>query len=174
MEVDAPQTIAASGGHFALDDNMETPDTLEVVYEYEKNGRNFLMVWSQTDANPHGLENMGQGIMFQGTEGTLVTNYNTHRLITPDVKPLPEPPKTLPRSVGHHREWLDGIKTRTPCSCHFAYGHRLSSVGMLGNIALWTGEKLKWDAAAERFTNHPEANRFLSKEYRAPWSLPIV
>jgi predicted dehydrogenase len=174
MDVDAPRTIAASGGHYALDDNGETPDTLEVAYEYEKDGRNFLLVWSQTDANPHGLENLGQGIMFQGTEATLVANYDTHRLITPGGKSLPEPPRTLTRSVGHHREWIDGIKTRAQCSCNFAYGHRLSSVGMLGNISLWTGEKLKWDAAAERITNHTEANRFLTKEYRAPWRLPEV
>jgi hypothetical protein len=36
------------------------------------------------------------------------------------------------------------------------------------------GEKLKWDAAAERITNHAEANRLLTKEYRRPWSLPAV
>ena len=87
---------------------------------------------------------------------------------------IAEPPKTLPRSVGHHREWLNAIKTRAECSCNFAYGHRLSSVGHLGNIALWTGEKLRWDAAAERFVNHPAANRFLTKEYRRPWVLPSV
>jgi len=46
--------------------------------------------------------------------------------------------------------------------------------GHLGNIALRTGEKLKWDAAAERITNHPEANTLLTKEYRKPWALPEV
>ena len=72
MEVDAPHTISATGGRYALDDNCEVPDTLEVTYEYEKAGQKFLMVWSQTDANAHGLENQGLGIMFQGTEATLV------------------------------------------------------------------------------------------------------
>ena len=43
---------------------------------------------------------------------------------------------TLPRSVSHHREWLDAIKSRAECSCSFAYGHRLTTVGHLGNIAL--------------------------------------
>jgi predicted dehydrogenase len=174
MEVEAPKTIAASGGRFGLADNAETPDTLEVVYEYEKDGKDFLLVWSHTDANTHGIEDMGQGIMFQGTDATLVTNYNTHRIIAAKGRTIPEVPRTMPRSVGHHREWLDAIKTRVQCSCNFAYGHRLSSVGHLGNIALWTGEKLKWDGETERFTNHPEANRFLTKEYRKPWSLPAV
>jgi predicted dehydrogenase len=174
MEVDAPRTVTASGGRFALGDNAETPDTLEVVYEYEKNGKDFLLVWSHTDANTHGIEDLGLGIMFQGTEGTLVANYDTHKVISARGRTIAEPPKTLPRSVGHHREWLSAIKTRAKCSCNFAYGHRLSSVGHLGNIALWSGEKLRWDAAGERFVNHPEANRFLSKEYRQPWVLPGV
>jgi len=158
MDVDAPRTVAASGGRLALVDNCETPDTLEVAYEYEKNGQNFLLVWSHTDANTHGLEGLGLGIMFQGTEATLVANYDTYKLLPEKGRALHEPPKTLPRSVGHHREWLNAIKSRAQCSCNFAYGHRLSSVGHLGNIALRTGEKLKWDAAAERITNHPEAN----------------
>jgi predicted dehydrogenase len=174
MDVDAPRSVSATGGRFALDDNAETPDTLEVAYEYEKNGQKFLMVWSHTDANTHGLEDLGLGIMFQGTDATLVANYNTYKIIPEKGRSIEEPPKTLPRSVGHHREWLDAIKTRGRTSCHFEYGHRLTTVGNLGNISLWTGETLKWDAASERVTNHDEANRFLTKEYRAPWSLPTV
>lgn len=175
MEVEAPATITATGGRYALNDNAEVPDTLEVAYHYAKGDRGFDMIWSQTDANSHGIEGQGLGIMFQGTNGTLISDYRSHRIITEKGKTIEEPPVSLPRSKGHHREWLDGIKTRTQCSCRFDYGHRLSSVGHLGNIALWTGEKLKWDGESERVTNHPEANRYLEREvYRAPWALPKV
>ena len=115
MEVEAPETITATGGRYALADNGETPDTLEVVYHYEKGGKDFLMVWSHTDANTHGLEDMGQGIMFQGTDATLVANYNTYKIIpAKGRRRSPDVPKTLPRSVGHHREWLNAIKTAGP------------------------------------------------------------
>jgi predicted dehydrogenase len=172
MEIDAPETIAATGGRYALDDNAETPDTLEVVYHYAKG---FDLVWSQADASAHGFEGKGLGILFQGTEGTLVADYGSYQIFPEAGKTIEPPPPSLPRSVGHHREWLDAIKTRAQCSCHFAYGHRLSSVGHLGNIALRTGETLRWDAQAERITNHAEANRYLAREaYRAPWSLPEV
>ncbi len=174
MDVEAPHTISAVGGRYALDDNAEVPDTLEVTYEYQKGDQKFLMVWSQTDANSHGLENKGLGIMFQGTEATLVADYGHYKIIPEQGRKIEEPPKTLPRSVGHHREWLEAIKSRSPCSCQFAYGHRLASVGNLGNISLWTGEKLKWDPVAERVLNHPEANQYLTKEYRKPWALPSV
>jgi predicted dehydrogenase len=174
MDVEAPRTISAVGGRYALDDNCEVPDTLDVTYEYEKDGRNFLMVWSHTDANAHGIENQGLGILFQGTEATLVADYGHYRIIPEQGRQIDEPPKGPARSVGHHREWLDAIKTRAQCSCHFGYGHRLTTVGNLGNISLWTGEKLRWDPIAERIVNHREANQYLTKEYRQPWTLPSV
>jgi predicted dehydrogenase len=174
MEVDAPRTVCATGGRYALADNAEAPDTLEVTYEYQKKDQKFLMVWSQTDANSHGLENQGLGIMFQGTDATLVADYNSHTILPDKGAKIEEPPRTLPRSPGHHREWIDALKTRAQCSCHFGYGHRLTTVGNLGNISLWTGEKLTWDPVAERIVNHPEANRRLTKEYRKPWILPSV
>ncbi len=172
MQVDAPETITATGGRYALEDNCETPDTLEVAYHYPQG---FDMIWSQTDANSHGIEGQGLGIMFQGTNATLVADYSKYRIIDEKGKTVELPAPSLPRSVGHHREWLDAIRTRAQCSCHFEYGHRLSSVGHLGNIALHTGEKLRWDAKAERVTNHPEANAHLLRaEARSPWTLPAV
>jgi predicted dehydrogenase len=174
MEVDAPQSISALGGRYALADNAEVPDTLDVTYEYQKGDQKFLMVWSQTDANTHGIENQGLGIMFQGTDATLVSNYDHYRLLPEHGRKIDLPKPSLPRSVGHHREWLDAIKSRAQCSCNFAYGHRLATVGNLGNISLWSGEKLKWDAAAERIVNQPQANQYLTKEYRQPWAIPSV
>ena len=172
MDVEAPETITATGGRYALLDNGETPDTLEVVYHYAKG---FDMIWSQTCASSHGFDGRGLGIMFQGTRGTLVADYQKFQIFPEKRQEIELPPQSLPRSPGHHREWLDAIKSRGPTSCNFAYGHRLTSVGHLGNIALWTGEKLRWDAKAERVTNHAGANRHLTREqYRAPWVLPVV
>ncbi len=174
MEVDAPSTVVATGGRYGLKDNAETPDNLEVVYHYNKGDKGFDLVWSQEDTSSHGFEKRKQGIMFQGTEATLVCDYNTFEIFTENGEKLKPPAPTLPRSPGHHREFIEGIKTRTPCPCRFEYGHRLTTVGHLGNIALWAGEKLHWDAEKE-VTNHPTANRHLAREvYRAPWSLPKV
>jgi hypothetical protein len=60
-------------------------------------------------------------------------------------------------------------------------GHRTTTIGHLANIARWTsgltgrvGERLKWDAKAERFTNSPEANTFLTRSSRRGYELPVV
>lgn len=176
MGVTSPETITASGGRYALDDNAETPDCMEVTYEFKTpDGQPFLLVWSHTDFNSRPLIAKGRRIMFQGTRGSLTSDYRAHEVtFEPGAEAdLPEP--TLPRSPGHHREWLDAIRTRGETSCNFEYGHRLTSLGHLGNIALWTGEKLKWDGEAERFTNSEKANEYLFRdEYRAPWTLPEI
>ncbi|GAC1473896.1 MAG: Gfo/Idh/MocA family oxidoreductase [Isosphaeraceae bacterium] len=175
MEVDAPDSVVACGGRYALVDNAETPDTLEVVYHYKKGEKGFDMVWSQTDANAHGFEGRGLGIQFQGTEATLVADYDKFQIFTEKDAKFDLPSPSLERSPGHHREWINAIKSRQQCSCHFEYGHRLTTVGHLGNMALWSGERLRWDAKTERVLNHTDANRYLTRDvYRKPWALPAV
>ncbi len=45
------------------------------------------------------------------------------------------------------------------------------TVAHIGNIAMRLGRKLRWDPVKEQFVNDPEANRWLSRPYRAPWYL---
>jgi predicted dehydrogenase len=89
------------------------------------------------------------------------------------------PPRTLERSPGHHAEWIAACKGGKPAGSNFPdHAGLLAQVVLLGNIALRPtikekilGTKLLWDAEAFKFTNMPEANQYLHKEYRAGWSL---
>ena len=54
---------------------------------------------------------------------------------------------------------------------NFDYAGPLTETVLLGNIAIRTGEKLDWDADQFKFTNAPDANRFLHREYRKGWTL---
>ncbi len=74
-------------------------------------------------------------------------------------------------SGSHHQNWVDCIKSRERCICDVEVGHRSVSVCHLGNIALRTGRKLDWDPVSEAFVDDPDANRWLSKPYRAPCHL---
>jgi predicted dehydrogenase len=170
LKVKRPRTAVASGQR-VLDDNAETPDTLEVTYHYDEG---FDLVWSHQETNGHGFEGRPAGIAFYGTRGTLHGHYNSYAIIPEKGEEIVEPPKTLPRSPGHHREWLDAIKSREPCSCHFEYGHQLSCVGHLGNIALWSGRKVEWEGETGRFTDGELDRYLLRDEYRSPWTLPEV
>ncbi len=168
MNVEAPMSVAAAGGKVHADDNTETPTTMEVLYEYP----GFVMTWSHTMLSPQGREGRGLGVQFHGTHGTLLADYGSMKLVDHQGKAMtPKIEDPIPRSPGHHREWLDGIKNNKPCSASFDYGHRLTTVCHLGNIALAMGRKLYWNGHAEQFMNDEAANQKLRRRYRQPWGL---
>jgi hypothetical protein len=63
------------------------------------------------------------------------------------------------------------MKSRRRPAGDIETGHKSTAACLIGNIALRTGLKLRWDGAAERFTNSEEANRMLTRRYREPWRL---
>ncbi|MBM4039013.1 MAG: twin-arginine translocation signal domain-containing protein [Planctomycetes bacterium] len=118
------------------------------------------------------LKGWGQAIMFVGEKGWLIADYGRKVLLPKeqfkDFKP-PEP--TIPNSVGHYREWLNGCKTGSPTLCNFDYAGLLIMNNLLGSVAYRVGKKLEWDAEALKATNCPEAAPFIKRPYRAGWSL---
>jgi predicted dehydrogenase len=114
----------------------------------------------------------GNGILFVGTKGLLTcAGWGGRPTLLPSSKSdsYKRPPKTLPRSKGHHRDWLDACKGGTPASANFEYGAALTEVALLGPIALRLGKKIHWDAGAMKVSNSPEAERFVKETYRAGW-----
>jgi predicted dehydrogenase len=78
----------------------------------------------------------------------------------------------LPVSKDHVANWLECIKTREKPICHEEVGHRSATVCHLGNIARWTGRRLRWDPIKEEFTDDAEANTYLDRQRRKPYALP--
>jgi hypothetical protein len=119
---------------------------------------------------------MGSHVAFEGANATLVANYSRHELwvknkLEPNFTP---PPQSIPDSPGHIREFLDAIKSRATTTCNLQYAHRLTKGGLLGNIAFRSGQRIRWDDAAERVTNSSPANALVSRQYRKPWKLPRI
>jgi len=77
----------------------------------------------------------------------------------------------LYKSENHHRNFIDCVKTRRPTIAPAEVAHRSISAGLLGEIAMLTGRKLKWNPEKENFVNDDDANRYLMRSYRRPWHL---
>ena len=77
----------------------------------------------------------------------------------------------LYRSRNHRQNFLDCIKSRKETIAPAEIGHRSISVALLGEIAMLTERKLRWDPEKEVFLNDDEANRMLSRPMRSPWHL---
>ncbi|GAF97172.1 unnamed protein product, partial [marine sediment metagenome] len=112
---------------------------------------------------------------FIGDKGKIISsdeNSQNPRLI-PETKmqAYKRPPKTLPRSIGHHKEWLQACKGGEPAGSAFDYAGPLTEVVLLGNLAIRTGEKLYWDGPNMKCTNVPRANEYVHHQYRQGWTL---
>ena len=116
------------------------------------------------------------GAIFVGDKGKILVRGwggETPRLI-PEAKhrEFKPPPKTLPRSIGHHEEWIQACKQGTPTESNFGFAGPLTEAVLLGSIAIRLGgEELHWDSANLKITNVPEANELLHYGYRDGWSL---
>ena len=77
----------------------------------------------------------------------------------------------LYESRDHHGNFLDCVKTRKETVAPIEIGHRSISVALLGEIAMLTEQKLKWDPDKEEFLNSDAANGLLSRSFRSPWHL---
>jgi len=126
------------------------------------------------------------GIVFVGDKGKLVAEgegAQSVRLIPETkMKEYKKPPKTLPRSIGHYKEWVEACKDGTPTGSNFESASLVTEACLLGNIAIRTGkkrpwgqaltrEKLNWDGPNMKFTNVPEANVYIHSQYCQGWTL---
>jgi hypothetical protein len=81
------------------------------------------------------------------------------------------PPKSLPRSKGHHRDGVDACKGGPPASSHFEYGARLTELLLLGILSLRTDKRIDWDAANLKARNLPAADAIIHESCRKGWEL---
>ncbi|PWU18858.1 MAG: oxidoreductase [Verrucomicrobia bacterium] len=92
------------------------------------------------------------------------------------AKAAKEVSESIPRSPGHHQEWLDACKGGKPAGSYFDWAGPLAETVLLGNVALrvklredLTLRELRWDAAKLEFTNLGDANQFIRREFRPGW-----
>ncbi len=131
---------------------------------------------SQWNGAPGGEPGPGErrhGVVFEGTGGWI---YVTRGQIEASDKSLvetelPGDAQRLPISNDHLGNFFDCVRSRQQPICDAEIGHRSASVCHLGVIAIRLGRKLEWDPQREKFVGDDEANGYVSREMRKPWSL---
>jgi predicted dehydrogenase len=81
------------------------------------------------------------------------------------------PAPTLPRSIGHYKEWIEAAKGGKPAGAQFNYGCPVTELVLLGNIAVRTQEILEWDYDTLTIINSKKANELIREPYHNGWSL---
>ncbi|MCF7849750.1 MAG: hypothetical protein K9M45_12945, partial [Kiritimatiellales bacterium] len=77
----------------------------------------------------------------------------------------------LYESPNHTANFLDCVRSRKETVAPVEIGHRSISAGLLGEIAIYTGRKLKWNPDTEEIMGDPAASALLGRSYREPWVL---
>jgi predicted dehydrogenase len=182
LDIASPASVEATSPSV---DPYTTSECAIYTYRYPARGELPPLVVRWYDgglypATPDELEEGDQlgsnGILFCGEKGfILCPGWAGNPRLLPDslMQAYKKPAKTLPRSKGHHRDWLDACKGGTPASANFAYGAKLTEMVLLGNVALRSGKKITWDAPNMKVTNVADANQYLKGSYRAGWELPV-
>jgi predicted dehydrogenase len=182
LDLDAPTAVQAeiSGS------NDETlPKWSIITYEFPARGDRpaIKMVWydgGKLPPRPPELEegrNLGDnGILFVGDKGKILCGgwSGPPRLIPETrMKEYKRPKEMLPRSPGHHQEWIDACKAGKPerAMAGFWYSGPFTEALLVGNLAVRLSKRVEWDAKAMRSPNCPEADNYITKFYRVGWDI---
>ena len=156
---------------WALD--MDKSGPVEIIPPKEANSkRGVRFVYENGVEIVHGGPG---GCVFHGENGTLridrgVLKSDPAELVT---EPLGKDVQRQPISPGHHRDWLDCIKSRKAPIAEVEKGARTVTIIHLGNLAYREKRSFRWDPQKWEFGDRGD-NRLLDRPRRDPWQLPTV
>jgi len=130
------------------------------------------------DVLPDDVELISEGgVIFVGEKGILINDtYGSNPRCYPQslMDDAARVPKSMPRIAwSHELNWAKAIRGEATASSPFEYSARLTETMLLGVAALRAGQgkKVLYDGEKMEFTNAPEANQYLTREYRAGWAI---
>ncbi len=178
--------VEATSTHYDREIIKETYPTASIVrYKFSARGNMppVKLTWFDgrlRPPRPHDMEInrsfRGEGALLVGENGNIM--HGSHGAgglrIVPEtkMKAYERPPKTIPRSKGHHKDWILACKGGKPASSNFDYGGPLTEMVLLGVLAISNqNRKLIYDVKNGRITNDAKADKYISPPFRDNWTL---
>ena len=182
LKLGLPTTIETMSTPF----NGESyPNATMTKYEFASRGSMppVTLTWYDGGLTPPKPEEMGElklegegGVLYIGSKGKMLQNtYGARpRLLPADLHTsLGAPPEKMVRvpNQSHEMNFINAIRGTDEISSPFSYAAHLTEIMLLGVASLRAGRKLFYDSANMRVTNNAAANDFLTRQYRAGYSL---
>ena len=190
LDLGWPKRISSTGG-IRVDkaSKANIPDTQSVTFDFG----DLTVIWQHRTWGAPVDPKYPWGATFYGDKGTLkesVFGYDfiplgegtpIHKDVTYELEEYPED-KTekdlelhiAPASRGHMRDFLAAIASRGKPVADIEQGSISTTSCLLANLSLQLGRSLTWDPQAGRVVGDEEANRRLTRPYRAPWPHPAA
>lgn len=187
LDLGAPTTVQAQAPDYndprVRSETYPSGCTLRYAFPARGDRPALQLIWYDgvvEPPHPHDLEpgrafpNIGAVVV--GEQGSIL--YGSHG--ASGVQLIPQTrrrdfqklPQTLPRSPGHHEEWILACKRGSEAGSNFNYGGPLTEIALLGLLALrFPGEELAWDSQNLRVSNLPAANSWINPPRRPGWEI---
>jgi predicted dehydrogenase len=182
MQVRAPLSVYACGGKFDMTDNTETPDTLDIHFEYP----HFTHLYTVRRGFYHyGFDpKQSHGMEFHGTKGVLTLDRGGWVVHAEGNRKQDEKHGGSEQHFAHVQNFLHCVRNRDEkTASDIEDMHRATTTCHLANISYKLKRRIYWDADHERcyrgydhqakqfVGEDAEANAYLLREPRKPWSL---
>jgi predicted dehydrogenase len=170
-----PVAVSALGSKFYVEDNTETPDSMEATFQYAR----FLSTYESRTANPLPMfGSQSAASVIHGTEGSIIVSRSGCWVIPAGNKSrltavtYEKDAEMSQMNVPHWKNFLECIKTRQKPASEIETCVRSSTPCLLANLSMRHGMRLDWDEA--HWTVKQDAVKpFLKARYRKPWKLEV-
>jgi predicted dehydrogenase len=181
LDRSGPTTVEGKALAKPVAGGYTAPSDYEVVYTYANGVRHRCIsttantVFGSVARKPKPGELL-HGVKFEGPEGWIYVTRGKLEASNPDLikEPLKARKFDLYVSNDHMGNFFDCMRTRKPPICEAEIGHRSVSLCHLGVIAIRLGRKLHWGAVKEEFVGDKEADGYLRREMRKPWTYEMI
>jgi len=148
-----------SRGERPYDGIADAPRWIDVDFKF----KDLDVFWTTQPPAIPGAEKMSIGAHFEGEKGTLTCDYTTRviRIGNETVNDIPEIPKTIERSPGHQKNFIDSVKSRKPPESNLIYAREMTIPMHLAIISFRLKRKLLWDSVNEKLISDDAANYLL-------------
>jgi predicted dehydrogenase len=168
MRKELPAKVSSWGGRFGYKDQAQTPNTQTINWEYPDGTAIIGEIRGLYTAEPMSWD-------FFGSKGHQHIYDDGRFDIVLGRNKKPEPPVEQPAAdVSHYENFAQAVRAgdRALLNAEIYETHISTALCHLGNIAYRVGKELRFDSAAGKFTDSPEANELLRRKYRAPYIVP--
>ena len=181
LGVEYPTRVSSAGGRYHFEDDWEFTDTQEVVFEFAE-GK--TLIWQGQSCNGTPTLGRGRGTQVLGTNGSIVLDRDGYVHYDLKGKVVREAREAAiadglafagndAHTTAHIENFANAVRAGEPLRSPVADTSRSLMLCHLGNIAQYTGRKLRTEPTSGRIIDDPEAMKYWSREYAATWAPTI-